>query len=74
MESFKIMDYSLLIGVHNIDLELNNIDENDQQGTSNTDEELNCLSITRDFRIASKNEAWKSLQLDFNTSKGVPYE
>lgn len=73
MESFKIMDYSLLIGVHNIDLEINDDNETGEQGCSNLEEERNLLN-TKEFRIANKNDAWKSLQLDFNTSKGVPYE
>ncbi|KAI1712089.1 phosphatidylinositol-4-phosphate 5-Kinase domain-containing protein [Ditylenchus destructor] len=70
LESFKIMDYSLLMGVHNIDLEVADCcEDGDQQcGTSDCEEQAK-----KEFSAASKNETWKSLQLDFNTSRG-PYE
>lgn len=69
------MDYSLLMGVHNIDLE----GSGDEAGgaadacasSSSTTEEQTKTS--RDYQIAAKTEAWKQYQLDFNTSKG-PYE
>lgn len=60
------MDYSLLMGVHNIDLDVSDSDLNDQCSSSNTDENYKREAVT-------KSEAWKSLQLDFNTSRG-PYE
>lgn len=77
LESFKIMDYSLLMGVHNIDLE----SSGDEGGggpdacgsSSSTADDHDQTKTSRDYQIAAKTEAWKQYQLDFNTSKG-PYE
>jgi len=63
------MDYSLLMGVHNIDQELNAV-EGDQCGTSECEEKV---ETELELQLAAKSGAWKSLQLDFNTTK-APYE
>lgn len=55
------MDYSLLMGVHNIDLEMS---AEEEQGNTSAAAEDSRMSLT------AKSEAWKALQLDFNTTKG----
>ncbi|KAI6183210.1 PIPK domain-containing protein [Aphelenchoides bicaudatus] len=75
LESFKIMDYSFLIGVHNIDLEsapcaTASDEDGTMDGPIDPEEEQRQLS--------ARTEAWRSLQLDFNTKQkhheegGVP--
>ncbi|CAK5052211.1 unnamed protein product [Meloidogyne enterolobii] len=57
LESFKIMDYSMLMGVHNIDA---------QQHASNH----NRLPAAWDAEEAAIAETWRSLQLDYSTTRG----
>ena len=57
------------MGVHNIDLELNNYEVEDTGETSNPGE----TSDLDESQLTVQTEAWKSLQLDFNTTRG-PYE
>ncbi|KAF7639771.1 PIPK domain-containing protein [Meloidogyne graminicola] len=56
LESFKIMDYSMLMGVHNIDA---------QQHSS-----TQRLPAAWDDEEAAIAETWRSLQLDFSTTRG----
>uniref|UniRef100_A0A7E4ZYU9 PIPK domain-containing protein n=1 Tax=Panagrellus redivivus TaxID=6233 RepID=A0A7E4ZYU9_PANRE len=72
LESFKIMDYSLLLGVHNLD-----IAEAEQAGSG--DEDVDSIggssqnpSIAATERALARAEAWKAYQLDFNTR--APYD
>jgi 1-phosphatidylinositol-4-phosphate 5-kinase len=71
LESFKIMDYSLLMGVRNIDFEVEvNGDPNllnDEGGEGS----IGGSSSIAAERAQARNEAWKSYQLDFNTR--TPY-
>lgn len=55
LESFKIMDYSMLMGVHNIDA---------QQHASNH------RLPAWDAEEAAIAETWRSLQLDYSTTRG----
>lgn len=66
------MDYSLLMGVHNLD-----IAEAENQGGGDGDEgsidgSSANPSIAATERALARAEAWKSYQLDFNTR--APYE
>lgn len=66
LESFKIMDYSFLIGIHNIDLEtattgMDDETADDTHGPIDAEEEQRQLS--------ARTEAWRSMQLDFNTKQ-----
>lgn len=65
LESFKIMDYSFLIGIHNIDLEVAPT-VNDEDGSVET---LDPEEEQR--RMSARTEAWRSLQLDFNTKQRI---
>jgi 1-phosphatidylinositol-4-phosphate 5-kinase len=71
LESFKIMDYSLLMGIRNIDLEAEiNGDQlllTDEGGEGS----IGGSSSVAAERAQARNEAWKSYQLDFNTR--TPY-
>ncbi|CAD5207355.1 unnamed protein product [Bursaphelenchus okinawaensis] len=88
LESFKIMDYSFLIGIHNIDLEAGTAREDEDQApiatqevTSPSTDDLQKSSEAETERkepISARTEAWRALQLDFNAPKpshetgGVP--
>lgn len=63
------MDYSLLMGVHNIDLDQT---ERCEEG-GGADQQCGSSAAAKEEFQAAKNETWKSMQLDFNTSHG-PYE
>ncbi|KAI1695447.1 phosphatidylinositol-4-phosphate 5-Kinase domain-containing protein [Ditylenchus destructor] len=70
LESHRITDYSLLLGVHNIDRKIAECCKDSgkhQCATSDCEEQGRKL-----YSAASLKESWKSFQLDFNTSKG-PY-
>lgn len=54
------------MGVHNIDLDVSDSDLNDQCSSLNAEENSRKKAV-------AKSEAWKLLQLDFNTLRG-PYE
>uniref|UniRef100_A0A914CA90 PIPK domain-containing protein n=1 Tax=Acrobeloides nanus TaxID=290746 RepID=A0A914CA90_9BILA len=74
LESFKIMDYSMLMGIHNIDsaeveIGAQTSDDDDKGGPSRRDsKDRPRASIDG----SSQMETWKSLQLDFNTK--APHE
>jgi hypothetical protein len=63
LESFKIMDYSFLIGVHNIDLETTTADD----GTECPEESIDAEEEQR--QMSERTEKWKAMQLDFNTKQ-----
>jgi 1-phosphatidylinositol-4-phosphate 5-kinase len=61
LESFKIMDYSFLIGIHNIDLETTAVEDDEDKEPIDAEEEQKQMS--------ARTEAWRSMQLDFNTKQ-----
>lgn len=64
LESFKIMDYSFLIGIHNIDLETTTtVGEEDGEDKEPIDAE------EEQRQMSARTEAWRSVQLDFNTKQ-----
>ncbi|KAI6225395.1 PIPK domain-containing protein [Aphelenchoides fujianensis] len=75
LESFKIMDYSFLIGIHNIDLEAqaSGVEEDEEAAPP---EPLDPEEEQR--QLTERTEAWRALQLDFNAKQrhyaegGVP--
>lgn len=88
LESFKIMDYSFLIGIHNIDVEVQTRDDSEeplgpvapmasQEKTSSSEDDLQKSDENKE-PISARTEAWRALQLDFNAPKpshetgGVP--
>ncbi|CAD5212358.1 unnamed protein product [Bursaphelenchus xylophilus] len=86
LESFKIMDYSFLIGIHNIDLEAGTAREDEDQAPiasqevmSPSQDDLKAETESENREpISARTEAWRALQLDFNAPKpshetgGVP--
>lgn len=72
LESFKIMDYSFLIGIHNVDVET--FTGNDETFGDPEEREHQHVDAEEEQRqLSARTEAWRSLQLDFNT-KQRPYE
>ncbi|KAI6220211.1 PIPK domain-containing protein [Aphelenchoides besseyi] len=75
LESFKIMDYSFLIGIHNIDVESQAAGVEDDE-TAEPPEPLDPEEEQR--QLTARTEAWRSMQLDFNAKQhhyeegGVP--